>query len=93
MKGKAKLLNTNSILLPWVPEPQNLNERKLVRGKKREKEERRNEELSFLPYFFIFIIFWLWYPGYNIACLFRQLKTFATLVFFSNIISSFSSLA
>ena len=22
------------------------------------------EELSFLPYFFLFIIFWLWYPGY-----------------------------
>ena len=25
-------------LLPWVPEPQNLNERKLVRGKERKKK-------------------------------------------------------
>ena len=44
-----------SPLLPWVPEPQNLNERK------REKEERN--QLSFLLHFFLFIIFWLWYPG------------------------------
>ena len=33
--------------LPWVPEPQNLNERKLVRG----KERRKKGKLSFLPYF------------------------------------------
>ena len=38
--------------LPWVPEPQNLNERNLVRGK-----ERRKKGLSFLPNFFLFIIF------------------------------------
>ena len=25
-------------ILPWVPEPQNLNERKLVRGKERRKK-------------------------------------------------------
>ena len=41
-----------SFVLPLVPEPQNLNERKI--GKKKiEKEERR---LSFLPYFVLFII-------------------------------------
>ena len=27
-----------TFLLPWVPEPQNLNERKLVRGKERRKK-------------------------------------------------------
>ena len=26
------------VLIPWVPEPQNLNERKLVRGKERRKK-------------------------------------------------------
>ena len=50
-------LSTVRGTVPWVPEPQNLNERKLVRGKERRKK------LSFLPYFFLFIIFWLWYPG------------------------------
>ena len=28
-----------------------------------EKREGRKEETFFLPYFFLFIIFWLWYPG------------------------------
>ena len=50
--------------LPWVPEPQNLNERKLVRGKERRKKGgnlnlNERKKLSFLPYFFLFIIFWL----------------------------------
>ena len=56
--------------LPWVPEPQNLKERKLVRGEPQNLKERklvkgteRRKKLSFLPYFFLFIIFWLWYPG------------------------------
>ena len=39
--------------LPWVPEPQNLNERKLVRG----KERRKKGKLSFLPYFFFLLFF------------------------------------
>ena len=39
--------------LPWVPEPQNLNEKKLVRGK-----ERRKKGATFFPSsFFLFIIF------------------------------------
>ena len=38
--------------LPWVPEPQNLNERKLVRGKERRKKGGK-EELSFLIFFFL----------------------------------------
>ena len=28
----------SAVDLPWVPEPQNLNDRKLVRGKKRRKK-------------------------------------------------------
>ena len=49
--------------VPWVPEPQNLNEKKpqnlnekkLARGKERRK--KGGKKLSFLLYFFLFIIF------------------------------------
>ena len=34
---RKKYMNTSKCL-PWVPEPQNLNERKLVRGKERRKK-------------------------------------------------------
>ena len=39
--------------IPWVPEPQNLNEKKLVRG----KERRKKGETFFPSLFFLFIIF------------------------------------
>ena len=32
------MAKTANEMLPWVPEPQNLNERKLVRGKERRKK-------------------------------------------------------
>ena len=38
--------------VPWVPEPQNLNERKLVRGK-----ERRKKGAFFLSFFLYFLSF------------------------------------
>ena len=40
-------------MIPWVPEPQNVDERKLVRGK-----ERRKKGGNFLPFFvFFFLLF------------------------------------
>ena len=47
--------------LPWVPEPQNLNERKLVRGKERRKKGGRTElfQLSFLPSLFFSFYYFL----------------------------------
>ena len=33
----TKETSTVTEIIPWVPEPQNLNERKLVRGKERRK--------------------------------------------------------
>ena len=51
-KGRTEINGGN--VKPWVPEPQKINERKLVRGKERKKG-------SFFPsLFFLLIIFWLW---------------------------------
>ena len=41
--------------LPWVPEPQNLGERKLVRGKERRKKGEKNF-LSFLIFSFYYFL-------------------------------------
>ena len=46
--------------LPWVPEPRNLDEMKLVRGKERRKKGgsgTQGYQLSFLPYFFFLLFF------------------------------------
>ena len=41
--------------VPWVPEPRNLSERKLVRGKERKK--KGGCQLSLLPYCFFLLFF------------------------------------
>ena len=49
---RAQVVNLKIVVearVPWVPEPQNLNERKLVR----EKERRKKGCLSFLIFFFL----------------------------------------
>ena len=50
-----KVLTT--VNLPCVPEPQNANVREI------RKRKRETEKPFFPPQFFLFIIFWLWYPG------------------------------
>ena len=37
-QGQVDILEEITCGLPWVPEPQNLNERRLVRGKERRKK-------------------------------------------------------
>ena len=49
-----------SLHLPWVPEPQNLNEWTIGKGEK-EKEQRT---IFHSLYFFFLLFFWLWYKGY-----------------------------
>ena len=36
--ARDNLVHISMFYVPWVPEPQNLNERKLVRGKARRKK-------------------------------------------------------
>ena len=59
--------------VPWVPEPQNLNERKLVRG----KESRKKGATFFPSLFFSFYYFLALVPRVILQMLYKQIHPLA----------------